>query len=330
MNQLLSELRALADPTRLRIMLLICRLELSVSEIVQILEQSQPRVSRHIKILDEAGLSERRKEGSWVFLRPGPALKDGRYDRLIDEVSQSGAISQDLERLETVRAERAAMAERYFAAHAEEWDQLRSMHVAESEVEEAMAGLLEASPLGRMLDIGTGTGRNIELFAERSARFTALDNNGEMLRLARAKLAALVPDKFDASRVEITLGDFNALPLPDDSFDTILLHQVLHYAQNPIRVIAEASRVLRPGGRIMIVDFAAHDREELRSVHAHARLGFADAHIEDYFGAHNIRMAHSRSLDGGELAVKIWLGRDVGDGVFDGGAGRENNLRIVA
>lgn len=327
MDELLTELRAIADQTRLRIVLLVRHLELSVGEIVQILEQSQPRVSRHIKILDEAGLTERRKEGSWVFLRPGPALLDDRYNRLLGDAAGSRMMLADLERLELVRAERASMAENYFAAHAEEWDQLRSMHVAESEVEDMMTALLEPSPIGRMLDIGTGTGRGIELFAERSAQFTALDNNGEMLRLARAKLAELVPDRFDASRVEIVLGDFNALPLADGSFDTVLLHQVLHYAPDPARVIGEAARVLRPGGRIMIVDFAAHDREELRSIHAHARLGFHQVKIEEYFAGCGIRMAQSRTLDGGELAVKIWLGRDISD---TGVSSENNNIRIVA
>jgi len=327
MDQLLTELRAMADQTRLRILLLVRHLELSVGEIVQILEQSQPRVSRHIRILDEAKLTERRKEGSWVFLRPGPALRDDRYNRLLDDAAGSAMMLADLERLELVRAERASMAERYFASHAEEWDQLRSMHVAESEVEDAMAALLEPSPIGRMLDIGTGTGRAIELFAERSAQFTALDNNGEMLRLARAKLAELVPRMFDASRVEIMLGDFNALPLADGGFDTVLLHQVLHYAPDPARVIGEAARVLRSGGRIMIVDFAAHDREELRSVHAHSRLGFHHAKIEEYFANCGIRLAQSRTLDGGELTVKIWLGRDISDARV---SSENNNIRIVA
>jgi len=307
--------------------LLIRHLELSVGEIVQILGQSQPRVSRHIKILDEAELTERRKEGSWVFLRPGPALQEGRYDGLLDDIAQDDVMSSDTARLTQVRAERAKMAEAYFADHAEEWDGLRSMHVAESEVEEAIQKMLEPSPLGRMLDIGTGTGRMIELFAERSAQFTAIDNNVDMLRLARAKLSELTPVKFSSDRVEIMLGDFNALPLADHCFDTILLHQVLHYAQNPENVIAEAARVLRPGGRIMLVDFAAHDREELRSVHAHARLGFADGYIENLLASRNIRLAHQRSLGGGELEVKIWLGREIGESMAKND---NNNIRIDA
>ncbi len=311
MKPLLTILRALADPTRLRIVLLIRQLELSVGEIVQILGQSQPRVSRHIRILDEAGLTERHKEGSWVFLRPCGALADGKLDPLFASMQDAeGVVAKDMAMLAKVRSERAAAAERYFAQHAGEWDELRSMHVAESEVEEAMQRILDTSPLGRVLDIGTGTGRMIELFAGDADHFAALDKNGEMLRIARAKLSGMVPEKFEPDRVEIILGDFNALPFGDESYDTILLHQVLHYAQDSELAIREAARVLRPGGRMVIVDFAAHDREELRDKHAHARLGFSDKGIERAFTKAGIRLAHQRTLEGGELAVKIWLGRD--------------------
>ena len=301
-------MRALADPTRLRIALLIRQLELSVGEVVQILGQSQPRVSRHIRILDEAGIAQRRKEGSWVFLRPGPILVSGQLDALFgqDGTGEGRTAQRDLAKLEQVRSARADMAASYFAVHASEWDQLRSLHVAESEVELAMRAILQTAPLGAVLDIGTGTGRMIELFAGAATRFTAIDNNTEMLRVARAKLSGAGEA---ASRVEIMLGDFNALPIADAQYDTILFHQVLHYAQSPERVIAEAARVLTPSGRMLIVDFAAHDREELRSVHAHARLGFSDEIIAAAFASCDIHMAHQATLDGGELTVKIWMGQ---------------------
>lgn len=329
MDELLNIMRALADPTRLRIVLLIRQLELSVGEVVQILGQSQPRVSRHIRILDEAGIAERRKEGSWVFLRPGPILTSGKLDALIagTDSKEARVVQRDLAKLEQVRSSRAEMAAEYFAAHAGEWDSLRSLHVAESEVEEAIARILHTAPLGTVLDVGTGTGRMIELFSADAERFVALDNNTEMLRLARAKLAAM--DARSSAKVDIMLGDFNALPLADDSFDTIMFHQVLHYAQHPERVISEAARVLTPGGRLLIVDFAAHDHEELRTVHAHARLGFADQTVEQAFVASDIYMAHQASLDGGPLAVKIWMGHKQGEPL-----GREKPtetvLRIVA
>lgn len=329
MDELLNIMRALADPTRLRIVLLIRKLELSVGEVVQILGQSQPRVSRHIRILDEAGIAERRKEGSWVFLRPGPVLTGGKLDALFvgTESNEARVVQRDLAKLEQVRGSRADMAAEYFAAHAGEWDSLRSRHVAESEVEDAIGKILHTAPLGAVLDVGTGTGRMIELFAADADRFVALDNNTEMLRLARAKLAAM--DARSAAKVDIMLGDFNALPLDDAGFDTILFHQVLHYAQHPERVISEAARVLAPGGRLIIVDFAAHDEEDLRSVHAHSRLGFADETIERAFARSDIHMAHQAALDGGRLAVKIWMGqkhrRAAGDQTTT-----DTQLRIVA
>ncbi|MGL5838703.1 MAG: ArsR/SmtB family transcription factor [Sphingorhabdus sp.] len=311
MTPLLNIMRALADPTRLRITLLIRQLELSVSEVVQILGQSQPRVSRHIKILDEAGIAERRREGAWVFLRPGPMLAHPAIDPLfsLPGTEDSHAVLRDLERLREVRAARTEMAAAWFDIHAEEWDRMRSLHIAEAEVEAGIAAILAEAPLGQVLDIGTGTGRMMELFANQASRFVALDNSVEMLRLARAKLAGMP----DAAKVqgytEIVLGDFNRLPFADGSFDTVLFHQVLHYAQAPENAIAEAARVLVPEGRLLIVDFASHDLEELRSVHAHARLGFSDDSIARAFAAAGLVSARTETLEGGKLVVKIWLGR---------------------
>jgi ubiquinone/menaquinone biosynthesis C-methylase UbiE len=313
MIDLLNIMRALADPTRLRIVFLVLRLELSVGELVQILAQSQPRVSRHVRILDEAGILERRKEGSWVFMRPGPVLTNGRLSDLFGgaDLTQAKAFQRDLLRLEEVRASRTEMAAAYFAAHAGEWDSLRSLHVAESEVEAAIGQILRTAPLGDVLDVGTGTGRMMELFAAEASHFVALDNSTEMLRLARAKLGSMDPGV--AAKVDILLGDFNALPLADADFDTVIFHQVLHYAQHPEGVIAEAARVMSPKGRLLIVDFAAHNHEELRTVHAHARLGFADEVIIKAFQANGVLMAHQMSLDSGALTVKIWMGQKQGD-----------------
>ncbi len=311
MNPLLNIMRALADPTRLRITLLIRQLELSVSEVVQILGQSQPRVSRHIRILDEAGIAERRREGAWVFLRPGPMLAHPSIMPLfrLPGTGESRIVQSDLSKLALVRSARAEMAARYFDSHAAEWDSLRSLHVSEREVEGAMATLLSHRAIGRALDIGTGTGRMIELFARKSEHYVALDNSAEMLRLARAKIAGLPNATELQSKTEIVLGDFNALPFPDQQFDTILFHQVLHYAQHPERVIAEAARVLAPDGRLMIVDFDAHNLEELRTVHAHARLGFSDDTIRRTFAAAGLSLVRQETLEGGKLAVKIWLGQ---------------------
>lgn len=326
MNDLLNIMRALADPTRLRIVFLVTRLELSVGELVQILGQSQPRVSRHVRILDEASILERRKEGSWVFMRPGPVLSEGKLAPLFASAdpAQAKAFQRDMAKLEEVRTARTDMAAAYFAAHADEWDSLRSLHVAESEVEEAIRNILCAAPLGKVLDVGTGTGRMMELFAGDAYHFVALDNSTEMLRLARAKLGNL--DNAVAAKVDIMLGDFNAVPFRAEEFDTVLFHQVLHYAQDPEGVIAEAARVLAPGGRLVIIDFATHEREELRTVHAHARLGFADDLIARAFAANDVPLIQQLALDGGALAVKVWMGQKRGQS----SAAENVNLRKVA
>ena len=310
MTPLLNIMRALADPTRLRITLLIRQLELSVSEVVQILGQSQPRVSRHIRILDEAGIAERRREGAWVFLRPGPRLTDGTLEPLfaLPGTDDAKPVLRDIAQLDAVRAARAAMAADYFSRHAEEWDSLRSLHIAETDVEAALHQHLSKRPLGRVLDIGTGTGRMIELFADKAKQFVALDSSAEMLRLARAKLAGLPNAATIQAHTDIVLGDFNQLPFANAAFDTILFHQVLHYAQTPDHVLGEAARVLAPGGRLIIVDFASHDFEELRSIHAHARLGFADDMMARTLAANGLALDSIETLAGGKLAVKIWIG----------------------
>lgn len=308
MNDILAIFRALADPTRLRIMLLLLRMELAVGELAQILEQSQPRISRHIRILVEAGLTERHKEGSWVFLRPGGASELEILNRLFRSrkiVSSEQAIADEAQ-LNLVRSARAKMAESYFSTHAAEWDAIRSLHIPETDVEAAMQALLKDAQIGHLLDIGTGTGRMIELFGARADRITALDKSPEMLRLTRAKL---LDHNEIAEKTELKQGDFNRLPIDDMSVNSVILHQVLHYAQHPEAVLVEVARVLKRKGFLMITDFAAHDREELRTDHAHARLGFSEENMKRLMANANLDLVQSRTLEGGELKVKIWVGR---------------------
>jgi ArsR family transcriptional regulator len=299
---------ALADPTRLRILMLLRAMELSVGELAQVLGQSQPRVSRHVRILIDAGLAERRKEGSWVFLSLGPRPRIEPLFQLVDRWAEldgdNPRVAADAARLAAVRADRAAAAERYFASHASNWDALRSLHVAESEVEAAIARALEGTPIGQLVDIGTGTGRMIELFGPAAARALGIDRSPEMLRLARAKLA-----EAGLHAAELRQGDMYALPLASGSADTAILHQVLHYAQNPAAAVAEAARLLAPGGRLLVVDFAPHEREELRAADAHVRLGFADEAILRLFKEAGLEGRVVEHLGGGELTVTIWLGR---------------------
>ena len=313
-------LRALADPTRLRIMQLLWAMELAVGELAQVLGQSQPRVSRHVKILCDAGLAERRKEGSWVFLKS--AISESRSTTLGaatakllaaaegEDAGFSAQCDEDRRHLAATRAARETAAAAYFARHAEEWDQIRSLLSPDGPVEDALAaalmGDLGGGDLGQLLDVGTGTGRMVHLFARHAAHVTAVDKSPEMLRIARSRLQDL-----PAGHVDLVQGDFTALPMGEASVDTILFHQVLHYAQEPQAVLAEAARVARHGARIAVVDLAAHAHEELRSAHAHARLGFSDEQMLQLFTQAGFAADSPRAIAGGQLTVKIWTGHRI-------------------
>lgn len=310
-------IRALDDPTRLRILRLLASMELAVGEVAQVLGQSQPRVSRHIKILCDSGLAERRKEGAWVFLRS--SISEGSDSPLAAAIARLLAVAEqedtafgrrcaeDRQHLDAIRSARETHALDWFSRHAEEWDELRSLHIEDGPVEAALTemllGLAGSTGLGRMLDVGTGTGRIAELLAPHAARVVAFDKSPDMLRIARARLQHLRADS-----VELVQGDFAQIPFAARSFDTVLFHQVLHYAQAPEAVLAGAARVTAPGGRIAIVDFAAHDREDLRQTHAHARLGFSDAQIEAMLRDAGFVPHETRALAGHELVVKLWTG----------------------
>ena len=299
---LLDVFRALADPSRLRIVQLLREMELSVGEIAQVLGQSQPRVSRHIKVLVDAGLALKRREGSSIFLTCAPSALALPLFNLLDVAASAEGdhwTRADRVRLAAVRADRSVAAERWFASHATEWDKIRSLHVPEGEVEAAMAEML-GDKLGRLVDIGTGTGRILELLGPAAAQAIGIDRSPEMLRLARAKL--------DGLGYELRQGDINALQLGDGGADTITLHQVLHFLPAPGSAIAECARLLSDDGALLIVDFAPHEREELRVDHAHARLGFSNEQIAGWLGAAGLRLAETRELKGGELTIKLWRG----------------------
>ena len=313
-----SIIRALADPTRLRIMRLLAHMELAVGELAHVLGQSQPRVSRHVAILCDSGLAERRREGSWIFLRQAisrssPHGLEAAVARLLDaaegdDPAFAARCAEDRRHLVAIRTSREKSAADYFARHAEEWDRLRAMLTPARQVEAALCATLEDRPLGRLLDIGTGTGRIAELMAGRAEHVVGLDRSPEMLRLARARLQALPSDEW-----ELLQGDFGALPFAPASFDTVVLHQVLHYATEPAYPLAEAARVCRPGGRIAIVDLAAHEREELRTRHAHARLGFTDEQMLDWLTGSGFAPGAPVTLPGDGLTTKIWIASRAGN-----------------
>jgi ArsR family transcriptional regulator len=207
----------------------------------------------------------------------------------------------DAERLAALRAERLAASTAYFDAQADDWDRLRELHVADSEVEAAVVSLLCTLPLGRLVDVGTGTGRMLELLAARSDSALGIDRSVDMLRAARAKL-----DTLDLPHCSLRHGDMHALPSLEQAADTVVMHQVLHFAEKPSLAIQEAARILAPGGRLLIADFAPHDREELRRDHAHARLGFADDVVRTWLRRAGLQLGETRQLEG-PLTVTIWL-----------------------
>lgn len=310
MEPLLAIFRALGDPSRLRILLLVRGLDLAVGEIARVLQQSQPRVSRHLKIMAEAGLVERVKEGAWVFVRLGRSATTAPVLTAIDALCAGADPGvEDRARLAVVRAERRAAVEAWFNDHAAEWEQERSLHSREAGVEAAIIIALGGpdAALGDLVDVGTGTGRMIELLGRRARSAQGIDRSPEMLRLARNRLDAAGLD-----RARVAAGDMYALPLADAACDTLVLHQVLHFADDPAAVLAEAARVLRPGGRLLVVDLMPHSREDLRDERRHLRLGFADEAVLGWFADAGLAGDVAARLPGqaaNELGVTLWIGR---------------------
>jgi len=311
-DMLINALRAAGESTRLRVLVLLAQAELTVKDLTAILAQSQPRISRHLKLLTEAGLVERYPEGAWVFYRlcdDGPA---GQLARDLCRLADAGdaVLSRDRERLEQVKRGQAERAERYFSANAADWDTIRALHVAEDDVERAMLAAVGKKPFQSFLDLGTGTGRLLELFAPLYRRAVGVDASTAMLAVARANL-----DRSGIGHAQVRLGDIYNLSLPRDAFDVVAIHQVLHYLEEPERAIAEAARVLAPGGRFLIVDFAPHALEFLRERHAHRRLGFGHEPMAQWIGAANLDLDSVRDLPTGgdaadKLTVTLWLARD--------------------
>ncbi|MBL8782766.1 MAG: metalloregulator ArsR/SmtB family transcription factor [Alphaproteobacteria bacterium] len=307
LDDVLNGLKATAESTRLRLLALFTRGELTVSEVTQILRQSQPRVSRHLKLMSEAGLIERFKEGSWVFYR---LSEDGAGRAIVQKLSEllpwdDATLKRDLERLDAVRKQREENAQAYFAANASEWDGIRALHIPEDQVEGALLEFVGPSQVSAYLDLGTGTGRILELVAPRASRAVGIDLNGEMLTLARARI-----ERASLNHVQVRRGDLFELPYADDSFELITVHQVLHYLEDPSAAVAEAARVLKPGGRLVIADFAPHALEFLRDAHQHRRLGFADKEVAQWFKTAGLSLAGTRALpprDQSGLTVMVWL-----------------------
>jgi ArsR family transcriptional regulator len=306
-------LRAAGDPTRLRLLLLLRQAELTVSELIEIVGQSQPRVSRHLKLLCDAGLLERFKEGSWVFYRAADSGRGAELGLTLSSLASAepAVFEADLRRLAAVREARAAEAAAYFKANAAEWERIRALHAPDKDVEAAIVRHIARAPIENLLDAGTGTGRMLELLSPHVKRAVGIDVSAEMLAIARDRLM-----RGNISQCQVRLSDTYRLPFPDGGamtgFDAVLFHQVLHYLDDPGAAVSEAARVMRAGGRLLIADFASHELEFLRSDFAHRRLGFSDREVQGWLQAAGLKSVASEAiapLKGlkEKLTVKIWL-----------------------
>jgi ubiquinone/menaquinone biosynthesis C-methylase UbiE/DNA-binding transcriptional ArsR family regulator len=306
-DQAVDVLRAAGEPSRLRILALLAREELAVLELCRVLDQSQPRVSRHLKLLSEAGLVERFPDGAWVFYRLAAA---GHADELLGEVlaridPADPVLKRDAERLEAVWAERAADAGEYFARNAARWDEIRSLYVSEAAVETAILKAAGEGPFRRLVDLGTGTGRMLTLLGARAKSAVGLDLSRQMLNVARTNVAGA-----GLPACELRHGDILSVGLADGEADLVIAHQVLHYLGEPAAAVAEAARLVASGGRLLIVDFAPHDLEFLRAEHRHRRLGFFDNEIERWAAAGGLAKVSAITLPPagpGGLTVKVWV-----------------------
>jgi ubiquinone/menaquinone biosynthesis C-methylase UbiE/DNA-binding transcriptional ArsR family regulator len=308
-DQAIEILRAAGEASRLRILALLARGELAVMELSHILDQSQPRVSRHLKLLAEAGLIERFPDGAWVFYRltergDGRRALDGLL-ALID--ANDPLLARDSDRLLGVQAGRSAEANAYFSRNAAHWDEIRSLYVAENDVEAAIRAAAGPGPFRRLIDLGSGTGRMLSLLAPGADSAIGLDLSQQMLNIARVQTA-----EAGLHNVELRHGDIFDTRLPERHADLVVVHQVLHYLSDPAVAVAEAARLVAPGGRLIIVDFAPHRLEFLREQHQHRRLGFADEEMRRWLGQAGLKVEPLKALppaNGEGLTVQLWAAR---------------------
>ncbi len=312
LDALVDVLRAAGEPTRLRLLALLAAGDLTVSDLTEILGQSQPRISRHLKLLGEADLIDRYQEGAWAYFRLRQDGKAAFFVRnLLAYASENDpVVLRDNERLAAVKRQRAERAQAYFSRNAAEWDELRRLHAADDEVDAAVIRLLGSQPIDSLLDLGTGTGRILELLSGLYRRAIGVDASRDMLSVARANL-----DKSGITKASVRHADILNLPFEAQDFDVVTIHQVLHFFDQPEIAIGEAARMLRPGGRLVIIDLAPHGLEYLRDEHAHVRLGFSHQSMSDWLRKAGLDVEqvvdlHPGHESGQGLTVTVWLARD--------------------
>ena len=310
---LLAALRAAGEHTRLRLLAILSKNELTVSELTWILGQSQPRISRHLRLLCDAQLLDRHQEGSWVFYRIADSGSSADAVRQLIRflTDEDPELERDQKRLQTIRDEHVHQASIYFEKNAKAWDDIRKLYVAEEDVEHALLSAVDDLEIKSLLDLGTGTGRILEVFSPHIRRGLGIDLSKEMLAVARAKL-----ESTDITNCRVRYGDIYHLAVDSNSVDVVTIHHVLHYLDDPAAVVKDAVRTLKPGGRILIVDFLPHQVEALRDVHAHRRLGFTNEEVNSWLvraGAQTQATRHlttnPESKQAERLVVSIWVGQ---------------------
>jgi len=307
MENVANILKVLGHPERLRILALLSRGELTVSELTHILGLSQPRVTQYINSLESAGVIERLKEGSWVFsrLRNGNASVTALVATTLNALPHDDkTLLSDQKRLLDVRKKRAEAADAFFASVANDTGQLGDEYLPQSDIETAMRELAGEGPFNFMVDLGTGTGRVLDVFSDRITRGTGIDNNTDMLKVARHKLASS-----GHSHISLRQGDLHRAPIDSGTADLVTLHQVLHYLDDPSEAIAEAARLLTPGGMLLMVDFEAHNQDSFRDNYAHRRLGFTDSDISGWTVQSGLQFLPSLLIDNTTTSgprVKVW------------------------
>ena len=307
-TKMVQALKAAGEMTRLRLLALLAMGELSVKDLTDILDQSQPRVSRHLKLLSEAGLVMRNVEGAWVFYRVADSGDGGELVKnlLASLDDQDPLIVADRAALEKIQATHKIQADAYFSEVAQSWDVLRKLHVSESAVEDVIVRIVGPEVVQRMLDVGTGTGRMLELLGNNYAHGTGIDSSREMVAIARAKLSAA-----KITHAQVKLGDVLRPDLEEPASDLIIVHQVLHFFADPGLALAAISKRLMVGGRILVVDFAPHKMEFLRQENAHQRLGLSENQMQAWAQSAGLTIdvfeRHESNDNPDGLVVCVWL-----------------------
>ncbi len=270
----LDALSALADPVRGRLLVALERHELAVGELAAVLQLPQSTVSRHLKTLVEAGWVASRADGPSRRYRFAPDAREGETRRLWQAVREPLAAlpsaEHDAARLRAVLADRRAATRAFYSGAAPAWDRLRAeLFGARADLVALLALLDDRITVG---DLGCGTGAVADALAPFVRRVVAVDHSREMLAVARRRLA-------DRDNVDLREGDLEALPVDDGELDAALLVLTLHHIPDPEAVFAEAARALRPGGRLVVIDMAPHDREGYRAEMGHVWLGFGEAQL---------------------------------------------------